>query len=166
MSLLKKLALVSTVALAGCVSGPFAEEERSVGYRKFIGGFLRGHFMKQLEVYCGNDMTYIPGKSFDVDGQKELFVEGEPIKVGFYLTGDIDRGLENGSIGITKLLRNGEVDISKTKRINSGSHMIVDYGQNLGEGNYTVIHQGGEAFMGSMDFQIVSPKENVLSNKR
>ena len=167
MSLLKKLALISSLALAGCVSGPFAEEARSSGSARFVGGnaTFQG-FKKTLEIYCGNDINYIPEKGFDVDGQKDLFVNGEPIKVGLYLSGDIERGLENGSVGITKLLRNGEVDISKTKRTNSGNYIVIDYGQNLGVGNYTVIHHGGEAFMGSIDFQVVSPSGNVASGKK
>ncbi len=165
MNLLGKLALTSALGLAGCVSGPFVEESRSPGHAQFKGGFI-GSFAKVLDVYCGNDMTYLPQKGFDVDGQKEIFVEGEPIKVGFYLSGNVDRGLENGSIGITKLFRNGEIDVSKTRRINSGSYMIIDYGTQLDRGNYTVSHQGGEAFMGSIDFQVVSPPDRVTDNKR
>lgn len=165
MNLLGKLALTSTLGLASCVSGPFAEESRSPGHARFKGGYF-GAFVKTLDVYTGNDMTLIPGKGYDIDGQKDTFVEGEPIKVGFYLSGDIDRGLENGSIGITKLFRNGEVDVSKTRRINSGTYLIIDYGTQLDRGNYTVSHQGGEAFMGSIDFQVVSPPDRVTDNKR
>lgn len=165
MNLLGKLALTSTLGLASCISGPFVEESRSPGHAQFKGGKILT-YTKILDVYAGNDLTHIPGKGFDVDGQKDVFVEGEPIKVGFYLSGNIDRGLENGSVGITKLFRNGEVDVSRTRRINSGSYMIIDYGAQLDMGNYTVSHQGGEAFMGSIDFQVVSPPNKVADNKR